>query len=185
MKGVMSVEPTDDGGFTLEVNRSDGVDVTAVVALHHGRPQCHTLKIHSSTSPIDRDLLKSLNLATWLGRASKHVPGAQLTLERPGLSKAFKKQVAVAYLRARREGKNTAEAVAQLGIGRGEHVDEEAPPSTVGRWIAAATDAGYLEPTTQGRKRRVSQPSRNPRGGRTATASPSKRSLSPYSKAAR
>ena len=33
MKGVMSVEPTDDGGFTLEVNRSDGVDVTAVVAL--------------------------------------------------------------------------------------------------------------------------------------------------------
>jgi hypothetical protein len=184
MNGWMTVTPTDDGGFEMKVDRGDGLSIKAVVELGDGRPRCHTLELHSSAASVDRDLLKTLSLATLLRRAAAHVPGARVPLERPGLSDAFLKQVATTYRQALKNHTSTAAAVAKLGIGRGEHVDEEAPPSTVGRWIAAAERRGYLEATTQGRKRRVSQRTRNPAGGRSVQGPLAGRPLPPYSKSA-
>jgi hypothetical protein len=152
MTDWMTVEPDDDG-FVLKVDRADGLTFTAAVG---GDGRCHTLELHSSAAAIDRNLLKTLSLATLLRRAAAHVPGAYVPLERqPGLSDAFLKQVAATYRQALKDHTNTAEAVAQLGFGRVEQDNDEAPVSTVGRWIKAAERRGYLKATSQGRKRRI------------------------------
>ncbi|GAC1573220.1 MAG: hypothetical protein NVS3B18_06510 [Candidatus Dormibacteria bacterium] len=187
---MMMVEPTEDGGIRIEGQRAGGLSIEATVTAN-GR--CHTLVVKSSTAAIDSDLLKTLSLATLLRRAVTAVPGIQVPVERSSkLSDARLKRVAAAYNRGvrahpSRPRKAVAELWLELARKRGEKYPEDKvpPASTVGRWIEAAADRGYLPKNPgQGRARIVSQRSRTPRGGRTATPRSRKRSLSPYSELA-
>lgn len=184
---MLMVEPDDDDGLVIKGERG-GLTITATVGAD-GR--CHTLVVESSVAAIDSALLKGLSLNTVLRRAARAVPGVALRVERsPRLSDAHLKQVAAAYnrgLRAHpsRPRRSVAEFGKELARKRGVKNPDLAPPSTVGRWIEAAAERGYLPATTQGRKRTLSQPPRNSRGGRTTTRGSRKRSLSPYSESAR
>jgi len=163
---MMMVEPADDGGIRIEGERAGGLSIEADVTAN-GR--CHTLVVRSSTAAIDSSLLKTLSLATLLRRGASAVPGVQLPVERRSrLSDAFLKRVAAAYnrgLRAHpsRPRKAVAELGQELARQRGDKHPEAAPASTVGRWIEAAADRGYLPKNPgQGRKRDGSQRSRKP-----------------------
>jgi hypothetical protein len=165
---MMIVEPADDGGIVIEGQRAGGLSIRAEVAAD-GR--CHTLVV-KSTAAIDSGLLKTLSMNTLLRRAVAAVPGVRLPVERSSkLSDAFLKRVAAAYnrgLRAHpsRPRKAVAELGQELARKRGEKHPEDAPASTVGRWIEAAADRGYLPKNPgQGRARIVSQRSRTPRKG--------------------
>jgi len=155
MKGWMTVDPTDDGGFVMEVARADGLTINATIELDDDRPLCRTLELRSTRGQIDRDVLHSLGLATLLRRAASAAatPGPRVSLDKPpGLTDALLKRVAAAYRRALKDRENTATAVARLGRERLEQNYKDAPVSTARRWIGAARERGFLEQTTQGRK---------------------------------
>jgi hypothetical protein len=183
---MMMVEPTDDGDIRIEGERAGGLSIEATVAAN-GR--CHTLVVRSSTVAIDSGLLKTLSMNTLLRRAATAVPGVRLRVRSSKLSDALLKQVAARYDRGAqahpsRPRKAVGELWLELARKRGEKPDK-VPASTVGRWIEAAADRGYLPKNPgQGRARIVSQRSRTPGGGRTATPRSRKRSLSPYSESA-
>jgi hypothetical protein len=189
MDAWMEVGPTDDGGFEMKVDRADGLTMTAIVRVAHGRPVCHTLELRTKRGQIDRDLLRTLGLATLLRRAASvtAVPLKRMPVEKqPGLTDEFLAKVAAAYRLglAPTNRETTASAVAKLGRERVEQYKTDAPVSTVGRWIKAAEDRGFLERTVQGRKRRISKRSRNPAGGAPETETLVRRSLPRYSKRA-
>ncbi len=170
---MMIVEPTDDGDIRIEGERAGGLSIEATVT---AKGRCHTLVVRSRTVAIDSGLLKTLSLATLLRRAVTAVPGVQLPVERSSrLSDALLKRVAAAYNRgARAHPSRPRGAVAELWLElarkRDKNPPKDAPASTVGRWIEAAADRGYLPKNPgQGRARIVSQRSRTPRSGRTAT----------------
>ena len=170
---MMMVEPTDDGGIRIEGERAGGLSIEATVTAN-GR--CHTLVVKSSTAPVDSTLLKTLAMNSLLRRAVTAVPWVRLPVERSSkLSDALLKRVGAAYdrgLRAHpsRPRKAVAELWLELARKRDKNPPKDAPASTVGRWIEAAADRGYLPKNPgQGRRRGVSQRSRNPRSGRTAT----------------
>jgi hypothetical protein len=187
---MMMVDPTDDGGIHIEGKRAGGLSIEAFVTAN-GR--CHTLVVQSSTATINSDLLRTLTVNTLLRRAVTAVPGVQLPVERSAkLSDALLKRVAAAYNRGAQAHPRPAprKAVAELwlelarkrGLYKKHPKDAKVPASTVGRWIEAAADRGYLPKNPgQGRARIVPQRSLTPRGGRTTTPRSRKRSLSPYS----
>lgn len=166
MDGWMTVDPTDDGGFRMEVDRADGLSFVATVRLADGRPRCHALELHSTDGSIDRALLQTLGLATLLRRAAHAAatPVVRIPVgKQSGLTDAFLEQVAATYrqfLKDRRnkapvrkgDPKTTAAAVARLGRERVEQGYADAPLSTARRWIQATRARGFLEPTTKGRK---------------------------------
>jgi hypothetical protein len=166
MEAWMTVDPTDDGGFVMEVDRADGLSLTATVRLADGRPWCHDLKLRSSEAAIDRALLQTLGLATLLRRAAHAAatPVVRIPVgKQSGLTDAFLEQAAATYRQFVKDRKNkaparkddpktTAAAVARLGRERVEQGYDDAPLSTARRWIQAARARGFLEPTTKGRK---------------------------------
>ena len=171
MEAWMTVDPADGGGFVMEVERADGLTIKATVEVADGRPRCRTLELRSTRGEIDRELLRSLSLATLLRRAAHGAAVVGMPVERqPGLTDDFLAKVEEAYRRGLTKGKTTSSEVARLGRERDEQFKTDAPLSTVGRWIKAAEQRGFLERTIQGRKRsRPSQRARNPRGGSTGT----------------
>lgn len=186
MEAWMTVEPTDDDGFVMEVERADGLTIRAIVEVADGRPRCRTLELRSTRGEIDRELLRTLSLATLLRRAAHGAAVVGMPVERqPGLTDDFLAKVAEAYRLALTSRETTVTAVARLGRDRIEQYNTDAPMSTVGRWIKAAEQRGFLERTVQGRKRGPSQRARKPAGGRRGTGPSAKRSLSLYSEPTR
>ena len=94
-------------------------------------------------------LLASEDASRLLGAPSRPRVG------RPPLSDTFLREVAAAYLKAKKAGKPARAAVRDYATREIEHYSEKsaAPLSSVDRWIKAATERGFLEPTTTGRAR--------------------------------
>jgi hypothetical protein len=151
MKGWMSVEPMDGGGFKMDVSREDGLHIKATVPLAEGRPICRTLELSTEDGQIDRRLLDSLGLATLLRRAASAVPGATPLPEPHQLTGEFLALVADTYRKALEGGENTASAVARLGRAIPGRDGKDAPLPTARRWIQAARP-DFLAKTRQGRK---------------------------------
>jgi hypothetical protein len=154
MEGWMTVGPTDEGGFVMEVDRADGLTIKATVRLENGRPRCRVLELQSTGPSIDRDLLHALGLATLLRRAAG-ASGTPTALDKElGLTDEFLALVAATYRQAltARPRETTVSAVRKLGSNRLEQDYRDAPVSTARRWIQAARQRGFLMKTVKGRK---------------------------------
>jgi len=151
MKGWMSAEPMDGGGFKMDVFREDGLHIEAKVPLVDGRPVCRTLELSIEDGEIDRSLLDSLSLATLLRQAANAVPGGAPLPEPHQLTDEFLTLVAATYRRALKDREGTASAVARLGRTLPGRRGKDAPLPTARRWIQAARP-DFLAETRRGRK---------------------------------
>jgi hypothetical protein len=164
--------------ISLEVDRPDGLRVTATVHVVDGRLVCRKLELSTEQGRIDRNLLHGLGLSTLIRQAAnagvgrlglptsdedsrfdvglvrsdlqRHIQGLPLVGPRR-LTDEFLAEVAATYRKAIKDRETTWVAVARLQKSW-FHLPGAAAESTARRWIGTARKRGFLKQTAQGRK---------------------------------